>query len=193
MERRIALGLVLLAATAWGADGTLRWKGPASGGEWGDAANWEEVGSSGFTVTELLTKKTIWDFTELADGAVVSNNAAGTIIAGITLPQADSGTITLVGTKDFAFPNADVQTTVGAGTTLEWQLNHTSPWGNDTANKKWVILGNGTLHLKSEPGRLDRYVQTRPAAVPQHDGHPGAALLLGEIVRHALQHRDVAT
>lgn len=156
MERRIAWGLVMLSAAVWGADGTLKWKGPATGGEWGDAANWEEVGSSGFTVAELLTKKTIWDFTTLADGAVVSNNTAGTIIAGIGLSQANAGTITLAGTKDFAFPNADVQTTVGAGTTLEWKLNHASPWGNDTANRKWVILGNGTLHL-NPASSIDTY------------------------------------
>ena len=131
MEQRIAFGLVLLAVAAWGADGTLKWNGPATGGEWGDAANWEVVGSSSYTVEDLLAKKTIWDFTKLVDGAVVSNDTDVKILGGLLLSQTNAGTITLAGTKEFKFPNENIETTIGAGTTLEWQLNHASPWGND--------------------------------------------------------------
>ena len=147
MKRQIAWSLVLLASAAWGLDGTLKWKGPATGGEWGDAANWEVSGTSSYSVEELLAKKTVWDFTKLADGAVVSNNTAVTILGGLVFSQTNAGTITLAGTKEFKFPNENIETTIGAGTTLEFQLGHASPWGNDTAGKKWVILGNGTLHL----------------------------------------------
>ena len=33
MKRQIAWSLVLLVSAAWGLDGTLKWKGPATGGE----------------------------------------------------------------------------------------------------------------------------------------------------------------
>lgn len=147
------LGLLVLAAVCAGgasaADGTLKWIGSPQGGDWCDAANWQLVGTSSMTVAELVASgKTIWDFGDLADGAVVSNNAASVYLGGIQFSaRANVGTIHLCGTKDFIFPNEHVTISIAAGNTIEWEQNHTSPWTNDHANKKLVVGGSGTLHV----------------------------------------------
>ena len=58
-------------------DGTLVWVGPASGGNWSDEKNWQVKEGDTGTVADLLTKRTIYDFSKLANGAVVINNWKG--------------------------------------------------------------------------------------------------------------------
>ena len=58
-------------------DGTLIWVGNPSGGNWADEANWKVKEGDKGTVADLLTKRTIYDFSKLANGAVVINNWKG--------------------------------------------------------------------------------------------------------------------
>ena len=141
----VAAGL-LISESAVAAEGTLKWKGDPRGGEWVDAANWEIEGTSSYTVEELLSKKVIWNFDALQDGAVVSNNAAAVCIAGIRLMKENIGTVTLAGTKDFSLPNADIEINVASGNTLEWEQNHSNTWAGDSIDKKVVFNGNGSTY-----------------------------------------------
>ena len=53
-------------------DGTNVWIGAASGGSWSNAANWEAHSSKGYGVEELFHRYTVYDFRNLAPGAVVT-------------------------------------------------------------------------------------------------------------------------
>ena len=46
--------------------------GAASGGSWSNAANWEAHSSKGYGVEELFHRYTVYDFRNLAPGAVVT-------------------------------------------------------------------------------------------------------------------------
>lgn len=131
------------------ADGTLRWIGPASGGEWMNAANWAVEGSSSYSVSDLLTKKTIWKIDGLADGAEIAAGANQVIIAGVQwMTSSAVGTVTLSSTADCMFSGETVEVKVaGSSNTLEWKLNHNNKWAGDTTEKKLVFLGNGTIRI----------------------------------------------
>ena len=74
MKKLIGCALVCLAGGAWAVscDGTNVWIGAASGGSWSNAANWEAHSSKGYGVEELFHRYTVYDFRNLAPGAVVT-------------------------------------------------------------------------------------------------------------------------
>ena len=74
MKKVIGCMLACLAGGAWAVscDGTNVWIGAASGGSWSNAANWEAHSSKGYSVEELFHRYTVYDFRNLAPGAVVT-------------------------------------------------------------------------------------------------------------------------
>lgn len=144
----IAVGVAAHQAFA-AADGTLRWIGPANGGDWMDAANWAVDGSSSYSVADLLTKKTIWKIDGLADGAEISAGANQVIIAGIQWTTSSKvGSVTLSSSANCKFSGENVEINVaGGGNTLEWRLNHNNKWAGDTQGKKLIFIGNGTTRI----------------------------------------------
>ena len=75
-RRKLAI-LLAGACAVWTAgavscDGTNVWIGAASGGSWSNAANWEAHSAKGYGVEELFHRYTVYDFRNLAPGAVVT-------------------------------------------------------------------------------------------------------------------------
>lgn len=102
------------------------WKGASSGGLWNDSSNWERPLSP--------TVPTVYDFSSLADGAVVTNNfvfsstAEQLAIAGLRLGE-NQGRITLFGTPTSQTVVKSGTFLVPTGTTLVVALRHTTdPW-----------------------------------------------------------------
>jgi len=138
-------GFVVAAAISASAVTTNVWQGAASGGLWSDQANWSE--------TLTPTTPTVYDFSTLADGSVVTNDYVYTKttaqqlqIAGL-LFGADKGTVTLFGTatSETIFPkNSNPQIVVPAGTTFDCRLRHTTgPWAD--MNTKLTFPEAGTV------------------------------------------------
>lgn len=123
--------------------GTLTWNGPASGGEWNDAANWTTT-STDYTVAELLALETSYDFTGLADGAIVSNKTSNLKIGDMTIPS-NAGTITLAGSQVCLMSTPVI--TIGGNTTLDWRLPHPHNWAGSDGTGKIVLGGSGTIVL----------------------------------------------
>ena len=131
---------VALSAIAASAVTTNVWKGAESGGMWNVQGNWSEPLKPAVT--------TVYDFSNLTDGAVVTNNYVYTKdtaeqlkIAGLIFGES-KGTVTLFGTSNsetiFVNPLAGekgsaqdktVVIDIPDGTTFDCQLRHTTgPW-----------------------------------------------------------------
>lgn len=142
------MALVMMCAliagtTAWAIDGTNVWSGTASGGDWGDPANWTATNSS-YTAAELLQLDCVYDVSALADGAHLTNTITNLKIAGI-ITKNNQGTLTFSG-SNFKWEGSP-QIMIAAGTTVKWQMNHPNPWG-DANSPKVILGGSGTLRLE---------------------------------------------
>lgn len=150
-------------------DGWLEWVGDVKGGNWSETANWQIQGTSSYSVSELLSKSTGYDLSRLTDGAVVTNDLANLLIGELHLYTPNAGTITLTSTNktENVFPNANVAFYIAGGTTLEWQLDHSSKWEGNVQGKKLIIMDaqagagkdtGGTFHMNPKSG-YDTYKQ----------------------------------
>lgn len=72
-----AMAMAAGAAFGVSCDGTNVWIGPVTGGSWKDPANWEAKTTKGYTVEQLFTRYTVYDFSSLQNGAVVTNDYEG--------------------------------------------------------------------------------------------------------------------
>ena len=74
MKKLVTCVAICIAGGAWAVscDGTNVWIGAASGGSWSNAANWEAHSAKGYGVEELFHRYTVYDFRNLAPGAVVT-------------------------------------------------------------------------------------------------------------------------
>ena len=132
------LCLVLAASAGTVLAGTNVWKGPSSGGLWSDQANW----------TEPLTPtvSTVYDFSALADGAVVTNpyeysaSVKQLQIGGLVFGE-NQGRVTLAGTDTSQTIVSSGTFLVPTGTTLVIALRHTTePWQDYASG---IVLSGG--------------------------------------------------
>lgn len=148
MKRIVLLMAFALAATAGAVDATLTWKGPASGGSWDDPANWSTT-STDKTVEEYMTTGVCtYQFSGLADGAVVTNRLAGRKVGGLSIPALKNGRLTFAGAKCALF--GPLSWYIGEGTTVDWQIPHPNEWNNNDNGEKICIVGTGTLYLNPQ-------------------------------------------
>lgn len=121
--------------------GTNVWKGPASGGLWNDQANWTE--------TLTPTVSTVYDFSALADGAVVTNtytysDGAKQLRIGGLVFGANQGRVTLFGEATSQTIVSSGTFLVPTGTTLVLSLRHTTdPWQDSGSHI--VLSGGGAI------------------------------------------------
>ena len=113
--KQIVRAVAFVAVGAVQAATTNVWKGAASGGLWSDQANWSMALSP--------TVPTVYDFSALSDGAVVTNtfvyssDAKQLAIAGLLL-GAGQGRVTLFGTSASETLVSNGMFRVPSGTTL---------------------------------------------------------------------------
>lgn len=122
--------------------GTNTWVGADSGGLWATAANWRSVASDGTangdaTTTFNVDADYVYDFSSLADGAIVIGDCANPIrIAGLTFAD-NRGTVTLEPDtgrsqkNDFFFSKEQAFVSVGTGTTVMFKLRREDAWSYD--------------------------------------------------------------
>ena len=159
MKKLIGCALVCLAGGAWAVscDGTNVWIGAASGGSWSNAANWEAHSSKGYGVEELFHRYTVYDFRNLAPGAVVTmdyedgnaynvNNSSGnTFVYGMVFSGNAGDTWTLAkGTdKRIRFCNPTYMDITGG--TLDFQAAIVTSASYPTIGTGFHKRGTGTL------------------------------------------------
>lgn len=136
----------LLAVVACAVSGvcsadTNVWKGPSSGGQWSDPDNW--------TQPLTPTVATVYDFSALSDGAVVTNTYAYSdaakqlVIGGLTFGE-NQGRVTLFGAASSQTIVKSGVFCVPTGTTLILSLRHTTePWQD--YQSKITLSGAGTI------------------------------------------------
>lgn len=136
--------LLTLAACAFygicSADANV-WKGPSSGGLWSDPDNW--------TQPLTPTVSTVYDFSALSDGAVVTNtyaysvSAKQLVIGGLTFGE-NQGRVTLFGDASSQTIVKSGVFRVPTGTTLVMSLRHTTgPWQD--YQSKITLSGAGSI------------------------------------------------
>ncbi len=143
MTHVVAVTAALLNAETLraGVMGTNTWVGAATGGSWAAASNWKSVASDGTANADAATtfnvdSDYVYDFSSLADGAVVTSDGSTPIrIAGLTF-AANQGTVTLKPAEgrsqdDFYFSKDQACVSVGTGTTVKFQLCRENAWNYD--------------------------------------------------------------
>lgn len=136
-----ALAFVMTMAIGGLFAGTNVWKGPSSGGLWRDQANW----SAPLTPTE----STIYDFSALADGAIVTNtyeysDATKQLVIGGLVFGEGQGRVTLFGEGTSQTIVKSGTFLVPTGTTLVLSLLHsTTPWQDYQSTI--VLSGGGSV------------------------------------------------
>lgn len=160
IARMIAMGAAVLLAGAAGAvscDGTNVWIGAASGGSWSNAANWEAHSSKGYGVEELFHRYTVYDFRNLAPGAVVTmdyedgnaynvrNSTGDTFVYGMVFSGDPDDTWTLAkGTdKRIRFTNPSYMDITGG--TLDFQAAIVTSASYPNTESGFHKRGTGTL------------------------------------------------
>ena len=123
---------------------TCTWCGPATGGNWTNAANWTIVragGSEALTDEEVMASYCDWNINTLADGAVITNTSATLKIGKIVFNAANRGTVILddVEGANFKF-NSLAEINVHPNNLLDFRLRQ-SNW--DTVSDKRVVLNAG--------------------------------------------------
>lgn len=128
MVRMVMVAALVAVGMARAEVGVNIWKGASSGGLWDDPSNWESPLTP--------TVPTVYDFSCLADGAVVTNTfvysstAKQLAIAGLRLGE-NRGRITLFGTPTSQTVVTNGMFLVPTGTTLVVALRHTTdPWAD---------------------------------------------------------------
>lgn len=129
-----ALAGGLLAGSAWAANPQLVWTGGGDGTKWSDAANWNATPD--WSVANDL------DFTEVAGGTTIHNDAATTF--GAVTFGAGKGTI--VWTADKAVKPKSGVITLPGGTTLDAQFA-VGQWGWSADSWNLAVSGGGTLWI----------------------------------------------
>lgn len=124
----------LLAGSAWAANPQLVWTGGGDGTKWSDAANWNATPD--WSVANDL------DFTEVAGGTTIHNDAATTF--GAVTFGAGKGTI--VWTADKAVKPKSGVITLPGGTTLDAQFA-VGQWGWSADSWNLAVSGGGTLWI----------------------------------------------
>ena len=159
MKKLIGCALVCLAGGAWAVscDGTNVWVGAASGGSWSNAANWEAHSSKGYSVEELFHRYTVYDFRNLAPGAVVTmdyedgnvynvnNSLSNTFVYGMVFSGSPGDTWTLAkGTnKRIRFTNPSYMDITGG--TLDFQAAIVTGADYPKTDSGFHKRGTGTL------------------------------------------------
>ena len=118
------------------------WKGPSTGGNWNDQDNW--------TLTLAPTIDTIYDFSALGDGAVVTNSYTYTKttaeqlkIGGLVFGE-NKGRVKLFGTSSSETIFSTGTIFVPDGTSLDMALRHTTtPWKDQ--GYTITLAGNGDI------------------------------------------------
>ena len=143
MAKKGKLSVVfLLTASVAVALETNVWKGASSGGLWNDQDNW--------TLTLTPTVSTVYDFSALEDGAVVTNTYAFTkttaeqLKIGGLLFGANKGRVKLFGASGTETIFASGTILVPGGTALDMSLTHTTgPWKD--ASSTIILDGDGDI------------------------------------------------
>ena len=140
----------LLSVSAAVAVETNVWKGASSGGLWDDQDNW--------TLTLTPTVNTVYDFTALQDGAVVTNaykftkNTAEQLKIGGLIFGRNRGRVKLFGASgsETIFDTGTIL--VPGGTTLDVSLIHTTgPWKDQ--GKTITLDGDGDVDFSGDSFR----------------------------------------
>lgn len=144
--KRIVRTVAFVAVGAVQAATTNVWKGAASGGLWSDPANWSKTLSP--------TVPTVYDFSALSDGAVVTNtfaystDAKQLAIAGLLLGEGQ-GRVTLFGSPASETLVSSGTFRVPSGTTLVLALRHTTgPWQD--SQSKVTLSGSGRIVFEGD-------------------------------------------
>lgn len=133
-------------------EGTLKWKGAASGGSWNEPSNWE-VTSGSLSVEALLLTSCKYDLSGLADGAELVNGTAGLKVGAIDFKTTNGGTVKLRGSKVYFMYDTEVN--VGSGSTIEICTPHALSWsapdyGPDKSATYLIVIGAGTVKFAPE-------------------------------------------
>ena len=159
MRKLACIMAICLAGGAWAVscDGTNVWIGAESGGSWSNAANWEAHSSKGYSVEELFHRYTVYDFRNLAPGAVVTmdyedgnaynvrNSTGDTFVYGMVFSGDPDDTWTLAkGTdKRIRFTNPSYMDITGG--TLDFQAAIVTSASYPNTESGFHKRGTGTL------------------------------------------------
>ena len=132
---------------------TCTWSGPASGGNWMNAANWTIVrasGSESLTDEQVLDSFCSWNLNALSDGAVVTNTSSSLKIGGITFNATNRGRITLDDTDGASFKfGPDTWISVAAGNTIICRMRQPDNTEEYSGNDRRVATsGDGTFEFR---------------------------------------------
>ena len=124
---------------------TCTWNGPASGGNWTNAANWTISRSSGYesyTDAQVMNSYCKWIISSLQNGAVLTNTSASLKIGNLDFNTSNHGTVTLedVAGAGFIF-GQDATVNVALGNTIDCRLRQ----NNWEQLGKVVVNGQGTF------------------------------------------------
>ncbi len=142
--RRLALLWMAASSAIISTASTLSWTGPTSGGDWNSSANWSS--SDGKYV---FTAENDYDFSSLANGAVIVNNITSTVrIRSLVLPSTHNATWTFTGSANLRLTTKLMPLNVPSGSTLNLELGASNPWSN-LAENSYALSGGGTVrHTK---------------------------------------------
>lgn len=149
----LSLALVApIAQAVISVEGTLKWKGASSGGNWNEASNWEKT-SGDLTVEALLLTSCKYDLSTLADGAELVNGTAGLKVGAIDFKTTNGGTVKLSGQKIYFMYNTEIN--VGSGSTIEIRTPHALNWdapdvGPGADATYLIFIGSGTVKFAPE-------------------------------------------
>lgn len=127
----VALVAGMAAGGLWAE--TLVWTGGGDGSSWSDASNWNAAPN--------WSEANDLDFTALADGTTIHNDATTTF--GTVTFGADKGTITWTSDKTAVPASGTIE--IPAGTTVDARFKVGNYWGRD--GWRVTVTGRGTLWL----------------------------------------------
>jgi autotransporter-associated beta strand protein len=136
-------------------NGTNTWIGAASGGNWNVESNWECFLADGTssTLASTLAAKTVWDFSKLTDGAVVTADCAA-VISGLIFAE-NAGTVKLAdngGNQAIGF-RENPTFTVPSGTVFDFCLTYKINWSDDLT--ALVLQGGGEFKIDGNNFKLN--------------------------------------
>lgn len=132
MKKLLCMAVMAVSAIAFGAE--LKWIGPSTGGNWNDPQNWDKTPD--WAVANDL------DFSSLADGATVVNNAT-TKLKSLTFAS-NQGEVTISSSGKTLVPSTGTWT-IPAGTVA----NVTAAIGDTWGYNGWTttVTGGGKLKI----------------------------------------------